>query len=370
MDKEELQKELSAYNPQMTSDQRLRAYFNGERVDHLPYNIMSLDVVYGLNMGYSLKETEDVDNRIKIIKNRTEEYKVYGISEGLNLRAMGYAIGSTGIFPNDDIDHVDHYILSDKLDMDLIELPDPYNNKLLKKKLEDAKKLKENFPDQAISTFVAGPISTAAAIRPISKLLRDLRKNPEGVKELLEFCVNANMKWVEAFKNEFGPVGVMIADPVGCDDILSPKQVDEFSYPYIKDLTTRLYKLNGIKPNLHICGHTDRQWEMISKLDIGSFSLDNCHDLTECKEKIENSLSLMGNVPPVEVMRNGSIDDVIESVKQCIKDGADNKNGYICATGCGTPAGTPKENLDAFVYAVQKYSKNAKIGEVPEAVWQ
>ena len=69
-------------------------------------------------------------------------------------------------------------------------------------------------------------------------------------------------------------------------------------------------------------------------------------------------------------MRNGSIDDVIESVKTCIKKGADCKHGYICATGCGTGPGTPKENIDAFVYAVRKYSKDAKLGEMPEAIYQ
>ena len=370
MDKKELKKELENYEIQMTSAERSKAYFNGERVDHLPFNIMSLDVVYGMNMGYSLKETDNVDNLIKIIERRSKEYKIYGISEGLNLRAMGYCLGSTGIFPENDIDHVDHYLMEDELNMDLLELPDPYTNELLKKKLEKARKLREHFPDHPISTFVAGPISTAVAIRPISKLLRDLRKNPDGVKELIDFCVKANMAWARAFKDEFGPVKLMIADPVSCDDILSPKQIKEFSYPYLKNLTTSLYELNGIKPDLHICGHTKRQWEDLKEFNIESFSVDNCHDLAECKDKIEDKLSLMGNVPPVDVMRNGSIDDVIESVKTCIKKGADCKHGYICATGCGTGPGTPKENIDAFVYAVRKYSKDAKLGEMPGAIYQ
>lgn len=370
MNKEELKKEMENYRPEMTSNQRLKAYFDGQRVDHLPFNIMSLDVVYGINMGYSLKETADVDNLIKIIEKRSDEYKIYGISEGLNLRAMGYALGTTGVFPEDDTDHVDHYLLDEKLDMDLLEIPDPYTNPILKAKLENARKLRERFPDHPISTFVAGPMSTAVALRPISKFLRDFRKNPDGVKELLDFCVRANMAWASAFKEEFGPVKIMIADPVACDDILSPKQVEEFSYPYLKKLVSSLYELNTIKPNLHICGHTSRQWKDLKEFDIEAFSVDNCHDLAECKQDIEEKLALIGNVPPVEVMRNGSIDDVIEAVKTCIKKGADNKNGYICATGCGTPAGTPKENIDAFIYAVRKYSKDAVIGQMPEAVCQ
>lgn len=370
MNIEDIRKELENYKPKMPSSQRLKAYFAGQKVDHLPFNIMNLDIVYGINMGYSLKESTEIENLIKIIEKRSEEYKIYGISEGLNLRAMGYALGTTGIFPENDTDRVDKFILEEELNVDLLEMPDPYTNPILKEKLENARRLKEHFPDHPISTFVAGPMSTAAAIRPISKLLRDLRKNPDGVKELLEFCVNANIKWVESFNKEFGDVSVMIADPVACNDILSPKQFAEFALPHLDDLTTRIYKINSKKPDLHICGHTAKQWDYLKELNIGAFSVDNCHDLEECKKAIEDKLILIGNVPPVEVMRNGSIDDVIEAVKSCIKKGADCKNGYICATGCGTPAGTPKENLDAFVYAVNKYSKDAKLGEIPEAVWE
>ena len=36
MNKEELKKEMENYKPEMTSNQRLKAYFDGQRVDHLP----------------------------------------------------------------------------------------------------------------------------------------------------------------------------------------------------------------------------------------------------------------------------------------------------------------------------------------------
>lgn len=39
----------------------------------------------------------------------------------------------------------------------------------------------------------------------------------------------------ESFQKKFGPTSVMVVDPVGCDDILSPKQVEEFSLSYLKN---------------------------------------------------------------------------------------------------------------------------------------
>ena len=368
MEKEELGELMEAYKPNVTSSERIAAYMSGERVDHIPFSIMSTNRIIANHLNYSIRDMDDVDKLADIIQFKYDEYKMVGLSEELSLRTIGEAVGSKLVYPENDIDYVEEFIMEDELDMDIIQMPDPYKNHVLAPKLKRAHKLKERFPDMAIETEIAGPISTAAAIRPVNKLLRDLRKQPEKVKELLDFCLEANMEWAKAFKNEFGPTSVMVVDPVGCDDILSPKQVEEFSLPYLKELLKRLYELNGIRPNLHICGHTNKQWEHFKDLEIDFFSVDNCEDLEDCKKVIEDKLIVVGNVPPVEVMLNGSIDDVIESVKTCIKKAADAKSGYIAATGCGSPVGTPKENLDAFIYAMSKYGKDAKLGEMPQAI--
>ena len=76
-------------------------------------------------------------------------------------------------------------------------------------------------------------------------------------------------------------------------------------------------------------------------------------------------MTIAGYVPPVDVLRSGSIDDVIESVKECIQKGATSSKGYILASGCQVPVGTPKENLEAYVYAAKTYGKGAKVGKMP-----
>ncbi|MBM0046968.1 uroporphyrinogen decarboxylase family protein [Anaerococcus sp. mt242] len=368
MDKEELYEKMKDYKPDMTSAERIGAYLSGQRVDHIPFAIMSTNRIIANELNYTIKDMEDIDKLSDIIQYKYDHYKIVGLTEELSLRTMGHALGSKLIFPENDIDYIEEFLMEDELDMDLVSIPDPYTNEVLAPKLERARKLKERFPHMSIETEIPGPITTAAAIRPIEKLLRDLRKQPEKVKELLEFCINANMSWAKAFKNEFGPSSVMVVDPVGCDDILSPKQVKEFSLPYLKKQLHLYYQLNEVKPNLHICGHTNRQWQYYKDLDIDFFSVDNCENLRDCKEEIEDQLIVVGNIPPVEVMLNGSIDEVIASVKDCIKKAADAKSGYIAATGCGSPVGTPIENLDAFIYAINKYGKDAKLGEMPKAI--
>ena len=75
-------------------------------------------------------------------------------------------------------------------------------------------------------------------------------------------------------------------------------------------------------------------------------------------------MTISGNVPPVEVMLNGSIDDVIESVRQCLLKASDSPNGFILDVGCQLPISTPRENVYAYIYAAKKYGRHAKKGQL------
>ena len=136
----------------------------------------------------------------------------------------------------------------------------------------------------------------------------------------------------------------------------------------MEKLVNGLIEITGIKPSLHICGHTKGIWEDIKKLNISSFSVDNVEDLGELKEVLGDIMPILGNVPPVEVMRFGSVNDVIEACKSCIRKGSTSQRGYILGTGCQIPPGTSEKNLKAFVWAARTYGAGAKLGEMPEGM--
>ena len=117
-------------------------------------------------------------------------------------------------------------------------------------------------------------------------------------------------------------------------------------------------------PSLHICGHSKKILPDLADIGFNNFSLDNCENLEEIKNLIGDRMLLGGNIAPVDVMMNGSIDDVIEATRQVIYYGSDSPCGYIVMPGCQVPRGTPLENIDALRYAVRKYSKGAvKVSE-------
>ena len=81
-------------------------------------------------------------------------------------------------------------------------------------------------------------------------------------------------------------------------------------------------------------------------------------------------MKISGNVPPVSVLKNGTIDDVIASVIDCLKKGSDNPMGFSLAIGCQVPIGTPRENLEAYIYAARRYGRGAKKGHLCRGLYE
>lgn len=362
---------VKEYKPQMTESERMDKYFKGEKVDHIPFILEGFDMPFWHNLGYTTKEVnEDFELFTKLLDKKFKEYDLNGIAIGYNLQNFGEILGSKLKIPNEGASRIVEYALKDGIDLDKIEVPTRSNNQGLEDLFQEGKKLKEVFPDQDMGCFIVGPISLAAELRPVEKLLRDLRKSPKQALELINFCTEAAISFVREFTQEFGSSQVYIPDPVSSQDLLSFDQFKEFSYPYQEKLINELVSITGQKPILHICGHTKEFWPYLYKLDIDAFSVDNCEDLEETKKSFGEKMIIIGNVPPTSVMRLGSPEDVVEAVKKCIKKAADSPNGYIINQGCDTPIGTPQENIDAYIYAVRKYGANAVKGKVPEAVYQ
>ena len=167
------------------------------------------------------------------------------------------------------------------------------------------------------------------------------------------------------FAAEFGGGGCTICDPISCADILGKRNYKKFSEPHLQYLIEGLTQTLGRKPGIHICGKTSPLWDDMLKLKVANFSVDNMEDLAAARDKMGPVFGLVGNVAPVDVMLNGTIDDVIETCKQCIIKGSEAENGYTLGTGCQVPIGTSRENFDAFIFAARKYGRGARKGMLP-----
>lgn len=366
---EELKREMARQKEEMTAKERMEAYNRGEEVDYQPYTLQASDPAMADIFGFTTTQFgTDFEVKSEVIRRKKEEFGLDSFNVGLGLKTIGGALGSVLKAPEHGIDYVEHHVLQDYKEFDRLELTDPYTNPLLSRILESAKRLKDRFPDISMTTSVAGPLSTAIAVRPVDLVLKDTIKHPEMLHKLLDLVVDCSLKWFEAFHNEFGAVGTNFSDPVTCMDVISKKQFDVFSLPYMKKLIDGTNEIMGSRPGAHICGKTSPIWSDLADAGLFSFSIDNCEDLETAKQMVGDRMRIAGNVPPVDVMREGSIDDVIASCIECMKKCGDNPAGYILNTGCQLPIGTPKANVEAFIYAARKYGRGARMGRLPKGL--
>ena len=84
-------------------------------------------------------------------------------------------------------------------------------------------------------------------------------------------------------------------------------------------------------------------------------SLDNAIDLNRAKEELSPYLAIAGNVPPVEVVMNGTKEEIFQSVQECARIGKQMEQGYVLSTGCEIPYGTALSQIDWFMEAARQY---------------
>ncbi|MGN1378450.1 MAG: uroporphyrinogen decarboxylase family protein, partial [Dorea sp.] len=346
---------------EMTPGERIASYLRGEEVDVQPYGLLAPEDALAYIWGYTKGEVHrSFDLRCELLKREMQTYGFGGPAVPIGLRGIGEATGSVLCYPENAVDYVKEYGFTDYKDLEKLEDFQVEKNPFLSKRLQEAERLMERFPGMEVATDVAGPISTAVAMRPIESVLKDIRKNPEQLHRLLDYAVQCSLKWIRAFCSVTGSKSVGFADPVTTTDIMGTKYFQEFSKPYLKKLVDGIVEITGQKPSVHICGHSKGIWKDLMDVGINNFSLDNCEDLEQAKQIMGEKVFLSGNVSPVDAMRNGTIDDVIHAVKKSLEEGADSPSGYMLMTGCQVPMGTPQENIDAYIYAARKYGRGAR----------
>lgn len=144
------------------------------------------------------------------------------------------------------------------------------SNPWMQKKIETVREMKQRLPELKYSGGMAGPITTAIAMRPIEYVLRDMRKAPKELHRLLELIVVCNLKYVRAGYEKLGITSWSISDPVTTTDILGVRYFREFSSPYLKKLHDGIVYITGSEPTIHICGHSKLTWEESRRLWIYS----------------------------------------------------------------------------------------------------
>ena len=352
-------------NDQMTSNERLTAYFEGEEVDRLP--AMPMVDSFGCKIaGHEMRyKRQSAENQVEVQKACYDLLGLDGLSIEYGLHGIGQACGTVlNDPPNATPFIVSHRMKSldevDDLDTECVRrIHDPW--------MELCCRACEMLVDQmgeevGTSAALTGPLTVAASLYPIGDLLVAMRKQPDKVRKLLRFSTDA----LKIICDEFAATGVdiFICDPVASGDIIRPNEYRDFVLPLTKELAPVVHA-HDVAMGYHICGNTNHITEYMLESGCDMLSVDAKVPLTRAKELAGPLMPIIGNVDPISTMMMGTPEDVRANVMQNIYDCADAPNGYLIATGCDIPVGSPIENALAFMDAVREFGP-ARVGmELP-----
>jgi len=246
------------------------------------------------------------------------------------------------------------YPIKTPSDLKKYKLPDPTNKDRLK---EHKKALAEAKGELALFGGVPGPFTTAWLMLGYPGICYWIYDHP---KELQEIFRISNDFYSEAIRRmvDVGMDAIMIAEDLGFRSglFLSPDHYRKHLFPYLGELIHFVKKLN-VPVIFHCDGNINEIISDIISLGINALNpieRKASMDIVEIKEKYGKKICLIGNLDIVNILPNGSPQDVKNHVKNLIKTVGKN-GGYIVASEHSLNHQIPLANIQAIRDAVIQY---------------
>jgi uroporphyrinogen-III decarboxylase len=190
-----------------------------------------------------------------------------------------------------------------------------------------------------------GPLNIATFLMGTTEFLMALKTDPEAMHTLLRTITHFLKRWHALQRETFPTIdGVFILDDVvglmGEEDFL------EFGFPYLKEL----YEVEAAVKFFHNDGPCAKSVRHYPALGINLLNPGIQSPLNELRDLAGPSLTLLGNIPPRDVLANGSPADVRAAVKKLLTDTRDHSR-LILSCGGGMPPGVSTQNIQAFIEA-------------------
>jgi uroporphyrinogen decarboxylase len=344
----------------MTNKERVEALLNGQAVDHVPLYPFILGFC-ARNVGYPLATI--YSNPRKSFEAQLWTQEQFGFDWG---PVYGYAsygaweFGGEVKMPQGDYEqapaHTTFPVQSDE-DIDRLELPDVRAAGCLPLAMEFSHLQAEQ--GTPITLIFGGNFTIAGNICPVEKLCRWMLKKPELAHRILRLAtdhiVDAVRYWADTFGGE--KVIAQIWEPLASNDIISPKQFQEFVLPYLRESSEKILSMRIKHIFYHICGEQNLNlpyWAQVPMGNPGICSVGSQIELTAAIEHLGDKAVIAGNIEP-HILQTAEPPQVYELCKKAIEAGKKAPRGFMLMSGCETPPDTPSYNVYMMRKAIDDF---------------
>jgi uroporphyrinogen decarboxylase len=183
--------------------------------------------------------------------------------------------------------------------------------------------------------------------------MMDLFEEPERVLKLLDTCTTLVIDWLKAQAEAIGDSveGFLLLDDIV--GFIGKDHYEEFAHPFLKRIC------DAFPPDWVKVYHNDASVAAcLERLPDAGFDVLNWSHLTPMTEaiaRVGGRMTLMGNVPPLDVGVRGTPEAVEEAALTVLRDAGDHP--LILSVGGGVSPGMPAANIHAMGRALAKFRR-------------
>ncbi len=196
-----------------------------------------------------------------------------------------------------------------------------------------------------------GPLNIATFLAGTSEMMGALLLEPELAHRILRIITDFTVDWLQLQKETFPSIeGIMILDDIV--GFVDDQSCREFAVPYL----TEIYRAFDADVKFF---HNDANGLVsapyLEEIGINLFNFSYEHTFGEIRSLAGEGVTLLGNLPPRDVLALGSVEQVRQSVRDMVA-GAGDRNSIIWSVGGGMPQGVPTENIRVFLETLNEIS--------------
>lgn len=341
-------------NKSMTSLERVLKAMNQQEADRIP--LLLLFSMYGgkeLNLSiedYYSDPQNVVRAQIKLREKYGHDcfYTFYYAS--IEMEAWGGEV----IFSKDGPPNSGKPIITEKIQIDSLKVPDIHSSPCLKKVLETTRELKKYSDEVPIIGVVMSPFSLPIMQMGFDKYIEMMYEDRQFFDKLMEkneeFCIN----WANA-QLEAGATVICYFNPVSSTTIVSKKMYKKMGFQVDKKTISRI---NGPTVTHFASGRCLSIIEEIIETGTYGIGVSTLEDIGVLKGKSRGKLFVFGNLDGIE-MCNWDEDKTKQKIEELVEK-AGSGGGFAISDNHGE---IPWQVSEKTLLNISKYSK--KIGLYP-----
>ena len=331
----------------------LKKVISGETIDKLPIGFIIdcpwLPNWYGINIvDYFSNDELWLKSNLKAINDFPDVMFLPGFWSEFGMCTEPSAFGARCTFPTNEFPHA-HKVINSVEDIENLPQPNVSTDGLLPFMLNRLKINRPKIEDAGHKirfSVSRGPLNIASYLMGSTEFLTTMMMYPDQAHLLIRKITDYLKEW-HSLQREAIPTidGILMLDDI--IGFMGEPEFLEFGLPYFKEL----YSSDVSIKFLHNDAPCRVSTPYLPEMGVNFYNMGFDVKLNELKELTQNKVTMLGNLPPRDVLASGTAQDVKEETSKLIKS-LNDRSHIVMSCGGGMPPNVSSENIQAFIDAV------------------